>query len=96
MDDKPLDRLMPLVYDELRALAAKILQREDGAKVVQPTSLVHETYLRLRDQRKVDWQDRAHFFRIAARTMRADSAAIVRRVSSIWLCSRTTSGWCSR
>ncbi len=67
---KAVDRLMPLVYEELRLLAAKILQREQGLVVVQPTSLVHETYLRLLDQRKVDWQDRSHFFRIAAQVMR--------------------------
>jgi RNA polymerase sigma-70 factor, ECF subfamily len=68
--EKPVDRLMPLIYDELRRLAAKVLQREMGNAVVQPTSLVHETYLRLLDQRQVDWQDRAHFFRIAAKVMR--------------------------
>ena len=67
---KAVDRLIPLVYDELRALATKILQREASPGVVQPTSLVHEVYLRLLDQRQVGWQDRAHFFRIAARIMR--------------------------
>ncbi|HRC84744.1 MAG TPA: ECF-type sigma factor [Thermoanaerobaculia bacterium] len=69
-DAKPVDRLMPLVYEELRLLAAKILQGDRGAGAVAPTSLVHEAYLRLLDQRKVDWQDRSHFFRIAARVMR--------------------------
>jgi RNA polymerase sigma factor (TIGR02999 family) len=68
-DDKAVDRLMPLIYEELRLLAAKILQRGEE-QAVQPTSLVHETYLRLLDQRKVDWQDRAHFFRVAAKVMR--------------------------
>lgn len=67
---KPVDRLIPLIYDELRSLAAKVLQRENTPAVVQPTSLVHEVYLRLLDQRQVAWQDRAHFFRIAARVMR--------------------------
>jgi RNA polymerase sigma-70 factor, ECF subfamily len=67
--EKPVDRLMPMIYEELRLLAAKILQRGEE-QVVQPTSLVHETYLRLLDQRKVDWQDRAHFFRVAAKVMR--------------------------
>lgn len=69
LEGKEVDRLMPLIYEELRALAGKILRR-DETEVVAPTSLVHETYLRLLDQRKVDWQDRAHFFRIAARVMR--------------------------
>lgn len=69
-EGKPVDRLMPLIYEELRVLAAKILRRDQGTEVVEPTSLVHQTYLRLLDQRKVDWQDRAHFFRIAARVMR--------------------------
>lgn len=60
---------MPLIYEELRLLAAKILERGQE-RAVQPTSLVHETYLRLLDQRKVDWHDRAHFFRVAAKVMR--------------------------
>ncbi len=66
----PVNRLIPLIYDELRSLATKILQREGTPGVVQPTSLVHEVYLRLLDQRQVGWADRAHFFRIAARVMR--------------------------
>ncbi len=67
--EHPVDQLMPLIYEELRRLAAKVLERSEE-RVVQPTSLVHETYLRLLDQRKVDWNDRAHFFRVAARVMR--------------------------
>lgn len=65
-----VDRLIPLVYDELRRLAAKILQGEQTPDAVQATSLVHEVYLRLLGQRQVRWQDRTHFFRIAARIMR--------------------------
>ena len=66
----PLDRWVPLVYEELRAFAGKLLSNKAGGITLQPTSLVHEAYLRLLDQRRVDWQDRLHFFRIAARVMR--------------------------
>jgi RNA polymerase sigma factor (TIGR02999 family) len=66
----PLDRWVPLVYEELRAFAGKLLSDKAGGITLQPTSLVHEAYLRLLDQRRVDWQDRLHFFRIAARVMR--------------------------
>ena len=65
-----LDRLMPQVYEELRALANLMLSDRGAQLTLQPTSLVHEAYLRLRDQRRMDWQDRLHFFRIAARAMR--------------------------
>jgi RNA polymerase sigma factor (TIGR02999 family) len=66
----PLNRWVPLVYEELRAFAGKLLHEEAGGITLQPTSLVHEAYIRLLDQRSVDWQDRLHFFRIAARVMR--------------------------
>jgi RNA polymerase sigma factor (TIGR02999 family) len=69
-DPAALNRLMPLVYEELRALANLMLADRGAHLTLQPTSLVHEAYLRLRDQRRVDWQDRLHFFRIAARAMR--------------------------
>lgn len=65
-----LDELLPLVYDELRRLAAYHLQRERSDHTLQPTALVHEAYLRLVDQRAVDWQNRAHFFGLAAEMMR--------------------------
>lgn len=61
---------IPLMYEELRAFAGKLLSEKAAQITLQPTSLVHEAYLRLRDQRQVDWQDRLHFFRIAARVMR--------------------------
>jgi RNA polymerase sigma factor (TIGR02999 family) len=64
-----VDLLMGAVYDELRALAGKFL-RGGAAKTLQPTALVHEAYLRLLDQRRVTWNDRAHFFRVAAQMMR--------------------------
>lgn len=65
-----LDRWVPLLYDELRALAGKILVDKGAAVTLQPTSLVHEAYLRLVGQRRMDWQDRLHFFAVAARVMR--------------------------
>lgn len=66
----PMDHLMPLVYEELKSLAEKLLSSRSAQVTLQPTSLVHEAYLRLLDQRRMDWQDRAHFFRIAAKVMR--------------------------
>jgi RNA polymerase sigma-70 factor, ECF subfamily len=65
-----LDQLMPLVYDELRRLAARYLRRERPNHTLQPTALVHEAYLRLIDQSRVHWQNRAHFLGIAATMMR--------------------------
>ena|SRR5579883_617289 len=63
-------RLMPLVYDELRRLAAKYLRQERSGHTLQATALVHEAYLRLVDTTNVSWQNRAHFFGIAAHLMR--------------------------
>jgi len=63
-------RLMPLVYDELRRLADHYLRQERPDHTLQPTALVHEAYLKLIDQTRVDWQNRAHFFGVAARLMR--------------------------
>src|SRR5438552_14716030 len=65
-----LDQLMPLVYDELRRLAAHYLQQERSGHTLQPTALVNEAYLRLVDQRNVDWRNRAQFFGLAAQMMR--------------------------
>ena len=64
-----LDRLMPLVYQELRLVASRHLAGERSA-TLQTTALVNEAYLKLIEQRRVDWQNRAHFFAIAARLMR--------------------------
>ncbi len=69
-DREALERLMPLVYGELRRLAASHLRSERGDHTLQPTALVHEAYLRLVGQRSVSWANRAHFFGIAARMMR--------------------------
>lgn len=65
-----LDELVPLVYDELRRIAARYLRRERQGHSLQPTALVHEAYLRLIDQERVSWQNKAHFLALAARTMR--------------------------
>jgi RNA polymerase sigma factor (TIGR02999 family) len=69
-DRAALDRLMPLVYDELRRLAASYMRRERPSHTLQATALVNEAYLRLIDQTQVQWQNRAHFFGIAAQLMR--------------------------
>jgi len=65
-----LNELLPLVYGELRSLAANYLRRERSGHTLQPTALVHEAYLRLVDQNQVRWQNRAHFFGVAAQMMR--------------------------
>jgi RNA polymerase sigma-70 factor (ECF subfamily) len=69
-DRAALDRLMPLVYDELRRLARSYLRRERPDHTLQATALVHEAYMRLIDQHSVSWQNRAHFFGIASQMMR--------------------------
>jgi len=65
-----LDALTPLVYDELRRLAGAYLRRERHDHTLQSTALVHEAYLKLIDQRNVQWQNRAHFFGVAAQMIR--------------------------
>jgi len=65
-----LDKLLPLVYDELRRLAHSYLTHERADHTLQTTALVHEAYLKLIDQRSVNWQNRAHFFAISAQAMR--------------------------
>src|SRR5690349_20743440 len=69
-DAQALDRLTPLVYAHLRRMAAGYVGKERIDRQLNATALVHETYLKLVDAASVDWQDRAHFFAIAARTMR--------------------------
>jgi RNA polymerase sigma factor (TIGR02999 family) len=64
------DRLLPLVYDELRKLAVGKMARESAAQTLQPTALVHEAWLRLGGDRQPVWQNRAHFFSAAAEAMR--------------------------
>lgn len=65
-----LDRLMPLIVDELRARARSYLDRERPSHTLQPTALVNEVYLRLLDRRQASWEGRAHFFAFASRQMR--------------------------
>jgi RNA polymerase sigma factor (TIGR02999 family) len=63
-------KLLPLVYDELRTLAAKYLRQERKGHTLDPTALVHEAFLRLVDQKRVDWQGRTHFYATCAEAMR--------------------------
>jgi RNA polymerase sigma-70 factor (ECF subfamily) len=69
-DQAALEKLMPLVYSELRRLASNYLRRERGEHTLQPTALVNEAYLKLVNQRNAKWQNRAHFFGISAQLMR--------------------------
>lgn len=69
-DKAALDALLPLVYEELRNQAARYLRRERVGHTLQTTALIHEAYLKLVDQKNVHWQNRAHFFGIAAQLMR--------------------------
>jgi RNA polymerase sigma-70 factor (ECF subfamily) len=69
-DRQSLDSLLPIVYQELRRLAASYLRREKPGQTLQPTALVHEAYLRLMKDRPDRWQNRAHFCAIAAHSMR--------------------------
>jgi RNA polymerase sigma-70 factor (ECF subfamily) len=69
-DQAALDKLMPLVYNELRRLASNYLRRERPGHTLQPTALVNEAYLKLIDQRNAKWQNRAQFFGISAQLMR--------------------------
>ena len=69
-DRDALDRLIPLVYDELHLIASRIMARDRRDRTIQTTGLINEAYLRLVDQRDVNWQNRAQFFAIAAQIMR--------------------------
>jgi RNA polymerase sigma factor (TIGR02999 family) len=69
-DRTALGQLLPLVYAELRRVAARQLRSERADHTLQPTALVHEAYIRLVEQRHVDWRNRAHFFGVAAQIMR--------------------------
>jgi RNA polymerase sigma factor (TIGR02999 family) len=69
-NQRALDDLTPLVYRELRQLAASYLRKERQGHTLQPTALVHEAYVRLVDQTNPTWQSRSHFFGVAARLMR--------------------------
>ena len=69
-DRKALDRLAPLVYDELRRIAHRHMKREAAGHTLQTTALVNEAYLKLAGQPSADWESRRHFFGVAARVMR--------------------------
>ncbi|MGH9837230.1 MAG: sigma-70 family RNA polymerase sigma factor [Blastocatellia bacterium] len=78
-DQAALDRLVPLVYDELRRVAKRYMARERAGHTLQTTALVNEVYLRLIDVSQVEWQSRAHFFAIAANLMRRILVEFARR-----------------
>ena len=69
-DQQALEQLMPLVYGELRQIAASYLRKERRGHTLQPTAVVHEAYIRLVHQKNPKWEDRKHFFGVAARLMR--------------------------
>jgi len=69
-DSEALDRLMPLVYEELRRMANHYMRNERRGHTLQTSALVNEAYLRLVDHENIDWQNRAHFFGVAAQAMR--------------------------
>jgi RNA polymerase sigma factor (TIGR02999 family) len=81
-DRSALDRLTPLIYDELRQLAHRYMRHERAGQTLQTTALVNEAYLRLVDVRGVDWQDRIHFLAVAARIMRRILVDAARRRTS--------------
>ena len=78
-DESAVDKLMPLVYDELHRLAHHYMARERAGHTLQTTALVHEAYMRLIESDRVEWQDRTHFFAIAARVMRRILVDFARR-----------------
>jgi hypothetical protein len=70
-DQTAFDKLMPLVYEELRRMAKRHMDRQGPGHTLQTTALIHEAYLRLVDQKETRWRNRAHFFALAARAMRS-------------------------
>jgi len=77
-----MDQLMPLVYEQLRRIAHRQLRAEAAGHTLSTTGLVHEAYLRLVDQTRAQWQDRAHFFAVAATTMRRVLIEYARRANA--------------
>jgi RNA polymerase sigma factor (TIGR02999 family) len=69
-EEKALQKLLPIVYDELHRLAARYMRKENPGHTLQTSALVNEAYIKLVDQKNVRWQNRAHFFGIAAQLMR--------------------------
>src|ERR1051325_368974 len=82
-DAQAPDRLLPLVYDELRRLAAQRLAHEPSGQTLQPTALVHEAYLRLVAHEEQRWEGRGHFFAAAAEAMRRILVENARRKRSL-------------
>src|SRR3954465_1170761 len=78
-----MDRLFHAVYGELRRIASRQLKGERPGHTLGTTGLVHETYLKLADQRRVQWQDRAHFYRVAAGAMRRILVDYARRYRAL-------------
>lgn len=78
-DQTAIDKLMPLVYEEFHRLARQYMRREKPGNTLQTSALVNEAYLRLVEQKKIDWNSRSHFFGIAARLMRQILVDQVRR-----------------
>jgi RNA polymerase sigma-70 factor (ECF subfamily) len=81
--ERASDRLVPLVYEELRRIAGRQLRHEGVGHTLTPTGLVHEAYLRLVDQTRVQWVNRAQFFAVAARLMRRILLDHARRVGAV-------------
>jgi len=69
-DQAALDQLLPLVYAEMRRMAQRYMSRQHPGHTLQTTALIHEAYLKLADQTEKHWQNRAHFFAVAAQAMR--------------------------
>jgi RNA polymerase sigma factor (TIGR02999 family) len=82
-DPDAFDRLVPLVYDDLRHIARKHLRRHGSGETINPTALVHELYLNLVDQTRVGWRDRAHLFAVASKAMRHILIDYVRRKGAV-------------
>lgn len=69
-DESAFDKLMPLVYDEIRRIAHRYMQKERDGHTLQTTALINEAYVRLVGQQQIEWQNRAHFFAVTAQVMR--------------------------
>ena len=82
-DEEAVERLIPLVYGQLKTLAASHMRRERNNHTLQPTALIHETFLRLVDQNSVTWRNRGQFFAVAARAMRQILVDHARQRSSL-------------
>ena len=81
-DESALDRLVPLVYAELHRLAKGYMRKERAGQTLQTTALIHEAYLRLIDAKRVEWQNRAHFFGVAGHIMRQILVGMARQRGS--------------